>query len=128
MSNDGTEPVYPDRQTLREVVTILDVPEPLDETDQEIELLLESAQGNWSGLSQPKPAAGTSQAKDMPGALPTPESTPEPTTQHDPEPESDHEPEPDVVEMPRGWESVPAEAEAPDRRLNNAPRRKEISS
>ncbi|KAG9377455.1 hypothetical protein A1F94_011858 [Pyrenophora tritici-repentis] len=29
--------------------------------------------------------------------------------------------------MPRGWEQIPAEAEAPDRRLNNAPRREEIS-
>jgi hypothetical protein len=44
MSNNGTEPVYPDRQTLREVVTILDVLEPPEETDQEIELLLQSAQ------------------------------------------------------------------------------------
>jgi hypothetical protein len=44
MSNDGTEPVYPDRQTLREAVTILDVPEPPEETDQEIELLMQSAQ------------------------------------------------------------------------------------
>ncbi|KAF7574075.1 hypothetical protein PtrM4_056980 [Pyrenophora tritici-repentis] len=67
MSNDGTELVYPDRQTLREVVTILDVPEPLEETDQEIEALLQSAQRDWS------------------------------------------------VEMPRGWETIPAEAEAPDR-------------
>jgi hypothetical protein len=33
MSNDGTEPVYPDRQTLREAVTVLDVPEPPEETD-----------------------------------------------------------------------------------------------
>jgi hypothetical protein len=33
MSNDGTEPVYLDRQTLREVVTILDVLEPLDKTN-----------------------------------------------------------------------------------------------
>jgi hypothetical protein len=44
MSNDGTEPVYPDRQTLIEAVTILDVPEPPEETDQEIELLMQSAQ------------------------------------------------------------------------------------
>jgi hypothetical protein len=64
----------------------------------------------------------------MSGALPTPESTPELTTQHDPEPEPESEPKPDPVEMPRGWEPVPAEAEAPDRRSNNAPRRKEISS
>jgi hypothetical protein len=44
MSHNRTEPVYPDRQTLREMVTILDVPELLEETDQEIELLLQSAQ------------------------------------------------------------------------------------
>jgi hypothetical protein len=136
VSNDGTESVYPDRQTLREVVTILDVPEPPVETDQEIELLLQSAQGDWSDLSQPEPEAQASQAKDMSGALPTPESTPEPTTQHDaepepePEPESEHEPEPDsdAVDMPRGWKPIPAEAEAPCRRLNNAPRREELSS
>jgi hypothetical protein len=57
MANDGTEPVYPDQQTLREVVTVLDVPESLEETDQEIELLLQSAQRDWSGLSQPEPVA-----------------------------------------------------------------------
>jgi hypothetical protein len=133
MSNDGTEPVYPDRQTLREVVTILDVPEPLEETDQEIELLLQSAQRDWSGLSQPEQAARASQAKDMPGALPTPESTPEQMTELEPEPEPEHEletgrGEPEAVEMPRGWEPIPAEAELPDRRSNNAPRREEISS
>jgi hypothetical protein len=64
VSNDRTEPVYPDRQTLREVVTILDVPEPPEETDQEIELLLQSTQEDWSGLSQPEPVARASQAKD----------------------------------------------------------------
>ena len=80
MSNDGTEPVYPDRQTLREVVTILDVPEPLEETDQEIELLLQSAQEEWSGLSQSERAAQSNQAKDAPRPLPTPESTPDQTT------------------------------------------------
>jgi hypothetical protein len=32
MSNDGTEPVYPDWQTLREVVTILDVQKPPEVT------------------------------------------------------------------------------------------------
>jgi hypothetical protein len=103
---------------------------PPEETDQEIELLLQSAQEDWSGLSQPEPAIRASQAKDTPGALPTPESTPERTTQNEsePEPEPDPEPESDVVEMPRGWKPIPAEAEAPDRRLNNAPRRKEISS
>jgi hypothetical protein len=57
MANDRTEPVYSDQQTLREVVTILDVPEPPEETDQEIELLLHSAQADWSVLSQPEPAA-----------------------------------------------------------------------
>jgi hypothetical protein len=58
--------------------------------------------------------------------LPTPESTPEPTTKHDPEHEP--KPEPDAVEMPQGWEPVPAGAEAPDRQSNNAPRCEEISS
>jgi hypothetical protein len=33
MANNRIEPVYPDRQTLREVVAILDVPEPLEGTD-----------------------------------------------------------------------------------------------
>jgi hypothetical protein len=66
----------------------------------------------------------------VPGTLPTPKSTPEPTTQLEREPEREPEPEsePDTVEMPRGWEPIPAEAEAPDRRSNNAPRREEISS
>ncbi|KAF7452722.1 hypothetical protein A1F99_045000 [Pyrenophora tritici-repentis] len=131
MSSDGTEPVYPDRQILREVVTILDVPEPLEETDQEIELLLQSAQEDWSSLSWPEQAARTEQAKDTSHALPTPESTLGPTTRPEPEPEPEPEAvekdESEIVEMPRGWEPIPAEAEAPDRRLNNAPRREEIS-
>jgi hypothetical protein len=122
MSNDGIEPVYPDQQTLREVVTILDVPEPPEETDQEIELLLQSSQRDWNSPSQSEQPTQTNQDKDVPGTLPTPESTPEPTTQHEPEPELDS------VEMPRGWEPIPAEAEAPNRQSNNAPRREEISS
>ncbi|PZC88370.1 hypothetical protein A1F95_10962 [Pyrenophora tritici-repentis] len=119
MSNNGTEPVYPDRQTLREVLTILDVPEQLEETDQEIELLLKSAQRDWSGPSRSEQAARTDHAKDTSRTFPTPESTPESM----PEPE----PELETVEMPRGREQIPVEAEAPDRRLNNAPRREEIS-
>jgi hypothetical protein len=132
MANDGTEPVYPDRQTLREVVTVLDVPESLGETDQEIELLLQSAQRDWSGLSQPEPVAWASQAKDMPGSLPTPENTPEQTSQPEPELDTELEASEDeaaeAVEMLQDWEPIPAEVEAPDRRSNNAPRRKEISS
>jgi hypothetical protein len=52
MPNDGTELLYPDQQTLREVVTILDIPEPPEETGQEIKMLLQSMQRDWSGLSQ----------------------------------------------------------------------------
>ena len=116
MSNNGTEPVYPDRQTLREVVTILDVPELPEETDQEIELLLQSAQGDWSNLSQPERDARANQDKDMHGTLPTPESTPEATAERELEPELEavRADEPEAVEMPRGWEPIPAEAEALD--------------
>ena len=78
------------------MVTTLDIPEPLEETDQEIELLLQSAQGDWSGPRQTERASQTDQAKDAPRPLPTPESTPDQTTQ--PEPKL----EPEVVEMPRG--------------------------
>jgi hypothetical protein len=46
MANDGIEPGYPDQQILKEVVTILDVPEPPDETDKEIDQLLQSLQTN----------------------------------------------------------------------------------
>lgn len=63
--------------------------------------------------------------------MPTPESTPEPTTQQDTldvEAQYDLEPEQEAVEMPRGWEPIPADAEAPDQQSNNAPRREEISS
>jgi hypothetical protein len=63
MYNDGTEPVYPDRQILREVVTILVVPELPEETDQEIELLLQSTQRDWSGLSQLEPIAQASKPR-----------------------------------------------------------------
>ena len=52
MALDGTEPDYPHRRTLREVVAILDVLEPPEETDQEIELLLQSVKRDWSGLNQ----------------------------------------------------------------------------
>jgi hypothetical protein len=78
--------------------------EPPEETDQEIGVLLQWAQNDWSSLSQPERAARASQAKDGPRALPTPESTPEPTTQQDPEPESEpeSEPEQDAVQMQRG--------------------------
>ena len=133
MPDDGTEPVYPDRQTLREVVTILDVPEPPEETDQEIELLLQLAHRDWSKIDQPKQAAQVSHAKDTLRMLPTPENTPEPMTQGDypeaePEADPEVEPEAEAFEMPRGWEPIPADEEAPDRRSNNAPRREEISS
>jgi hypothetical protein len=63
--NDSTEPVYPDRQILREVVTILDVPEPLEETDQEIDQLLQSVQTDWSSVSLlHEQAARAEQVKD----------------------------------------------------------------
>ncbi|PZC87630.1 hypothetical protein A1F95_11301, partial [Pyrenophora tritici-repentis] len=121
----------------------------------EIELLLQSAQEDWSGLSWPEQAARTEQAKDTSHALSTPESTLGPTTRPEPEPEPEpeavekdepeaverdepeaverDEPEAverdelETVEMPRGWEQMPVEAEAPDRRTNNAPRREETS-
>ena len=107
MPDDGTEPVYPDRQTLREVVTILDVPEPPEETDQEIELLLQLAHRDWSKIDQPKQAAQVSHAKDTLRMLPTPENTPEPMTQGDypeaePEADPEVEPEAEAFEMPRG--------------------------
>jgi hypothetical protein len=67
----------------------------------------------------------------MPSALLTPENTPEPTSEREQEPENELDTgrgELEVVEMPRGWKPIPAEAEALDRRLNNALRREEISS
>jgi hypothetical protein len=88
------------------VVTVLDVPESLEETDQEIKLLLQSAQRDWSGLSQPEPVARASQAKDMPGLLPTPENTPEQTSQPEPELDTELEASEDeaaeAVEVPQG--------------------------
>ena len=56
----------------------------------------------------------------MPGTLPTPESTPGPTLEREPEREPEREleavgrDEPEAIEMPRGWEPIPAEAEALD--------------
>jgi hypothetical protein len=128
MAHDGTEPVYPDRQALREVVTILDVPEPPEETDQEIELLLQLAQEDWSSLSQPERAAQADQGKEAPHALPTPEDTPELELEPKHEPDAGENDATEAIDMPRGWEPIPANAEAPDRRSNNAPRREEISS
>jgi hypothetical protein len=61
--------------------------------------------------------------------LPTPESTLELTTDTlDLEAQYEPEPEQEAIEMPRGWNPIPANAEAPDRRSNNAPRREEIGS
>jgi hypothetical protein len=128
MAQDGTEPVYPDRQALREVVTILDVPEPPEETDQEIEMLLQSAQEDRSSLNQPEQAARAGQGKETPRALPTPEDTPGPEPELEPELDAGENDAIGSVDMPRGWEPIPANAEAPDRRSNNAPRREEISS
>ncbi|KAG9384230.1 hypothetical protein A1F94_006141 [Pyrenophora tritici-repentis] len=119
MSSDGTEPVYPDRQILREVVTTLDVPEPVEETDQEIELLLQSAQEDWT-RAEPEPEAVE---KDEPEAV----ERDEPEAVERDEPEAVERDELETVEMPRGWEQMPVEAEAPDRRTNNAPRREETS-
>jgi hypothetical protein len=67
----------------------------------------------------------------MPSALLTPENTPELTSEREQEPENEPDNrrgEPEAVEMPRGWKHILAKAEALDRRLNNALRRKEISS
>ena len=52
----------------------------------------------------------------MHGILPTPESTPQATAERELEPELEavRADEPEAVEMPRGWEPIPAEAEAPD--------------
>jgi hypothetical protein len=138
LSHDSTEAVYPDRQTLKEVVTILDVPEPPEETDHEIQLLLQSAREGQISVQHHERA---DQSKNTSRELPTPESTPEPTFWQDaldldlePEIEPEREPEiepdsnPDAMDLPRGWEPLPSDAEAPDRRLNNAPRREEISS
>jgi hypothetical protein len=126
MSYDGTEPVYLDRQTLREVVKILDIPELPEETDQETEILLQSAHTIGSNASQLEPDVRAEQAKDTTHALPSPKNTPEPGLQ--PEPELELEPDPKSIEIPRGWELIPSDAEAPDRRSNNAPRRDEIGS
>jgi hypothetical protein len=68
----------------------------------------------------------------MPGSLPTPENTPEQTSPPEPELNTELEASEDeaaeAVEMPQGWEPIPAKIEALDRRSNNAPRREEISS
>jgi hypothetical protein len=47
---------------------------------QEIEMLLQSSQRDWSSPSQSEEPTKTNQDKDVPGSLPNPESTPEPTT------------------------------------------------
>ncbi|KAF1927421.1 uncharacterized protein M421DRAFT_6197 [Didymella exigua CBS 183.55] len=51
--------------------------------------------------------------------LPTPESTPEPNEQSVSSQEN---------ELPRGWQAIAPDADAPDRRSNSAPRREETSS
>jgi len=130
LSYDGTEPVYPDRQTLKEVVTILDVPEPPKETNYEIQLLLQTAREGQISVQHHKRA---DLSKHTFRELPTPKNTPEPTFWQDAldldlEPEIEPESNLDAIDLPRGWEPIPSDAEAPDRRLNNAPRREEISS
>jgi hypothetical protein len=128
MSYDGTEPVYADRQTLREVVKILDVPEPPEETDQENEILLQSAHTIGSNTSQLEPAVQAEQAKDTTHALPSLKNMPEPEPGLQLELELELELEPKSIKIPRGWEPIPSDAEAPGQRSNNAPRRGEIGS
>ena len=50
----------------------------------------------------------------------TPENTPEPNEQSLSSQET--------VELPRGWQAIAPDDEAPNRQINNAPRREEISS
>ncbi|KAH6043913.1 hypothetical protein HBI67_248520, partial [Parastagonospora nodorum] len=130
-SENRTEEVYPSRQRLREIVATLDIPET-QENEQNIDQMLgqlhvddvdcrrsDEEQAEQQLLGE---AVGEQQSdkETTAGWLPTPEDTPEPNDQS--------VSSQDTVELPRGWQTIAPDADAPDRRSNNAPRREEISS
>jgi hypothetical protein len=128
-SESRTEEVYPSRQRLREIVNTIDILEPQD-NKQETNLALrnkdvtiyrqldaEQAEEQLLGeaVRQQQP-----DAKNTARWLPTPENTPKPNEQSLSSQET--------VKLPRGWQAIAPNADAPDRRSNNAPRQEEISS
>ncbi|UPX14861.1 uncharacterized protein EKO05_0005332 [Ascochyta rabiei] len=148
-SEHSMEEVYPERQRLREIATVLNILENLEEPEQ---LIGEShvseiipSQENVNETEDAHEAESVDEAEsqlmnEMAGHresqkevtestewLPTPEDTPEPSYLLDGNREI-VESSQESGSMPRGWQTLMPEAEAPDRRSNNAPRREDISS
>jgi hypothetical protein len=132
---------YPNRRTLRQLVTVLNIENP-PALDEEIEQALhlstrpaveeikeaEEAENQLIGELQQQEQTRRDFSKGYQG-LPSPEETPEPD-QND---QSDQNDQNDQAEdasssMPRGWQPIGEHQEAPDRVSNNAPRREEINS
>jgi len=118
---------YPPKQTLKQLVTILDIEEQTDDDDEEVleqlptaRRLQELQQIDQEEEQVEKPTSPEEQGDG--GCLPSPEATPEPDYTAL---ESDQS---DQASLPRGWQTVEDTQEAPDRASNNAPRREEISS
>ena len=128
-SESRTEEVYPSHQRLREIVNTIDIPEPQDD-EQETDLALRDKDVTIYRQSDAEQAEeqllGEAVRQQQPDAentarwLLTPENTPGPNEQSLSSQET--------VELPRGWQAIAPDDEAPDRRSNNAPRREEISS
>src|SRR5690242_5213710 len=85
-SKDKSDNVYADRQLLREVVTTLDVQDPEDQTDQEIEQLPFSSHQDYDSHETDAEKAEEQLQREMAAQelnktrrqLLTPEDTPEP--------------------------------------------------
>ncbi|KAF1930459.1 uncharacterized protein M421DRAFT_3521 [Didymella exigua CBS 183.55] len=125
---DRTKEAYPSCQRLREIVVTLNIPEAKDDEQETNEALrnADDVEHRQSEAEQAQEqllgeAAGQQQLDKESTArwLLTLESTPELNEQSESSQEN---------KLPRGWQALAPEADAPDRQSNNAPRQEEISS
>jgi len=131
---------YSDEKTLRQLVTVLDIEDP-PASDEEVEQALHLARPAIEEIEEADEAEDQlicelrQQEKERQDlskgfqGLPSPEETPEPD-QSDQSDQNDQNDQAEITSspMPRGWQPIREDQEAPDRVSNNAPRRDEISS
>jgi hypothetical protein len=126
---------YPQDRELRRLATVLDI-EDIPEAEDIDQAPMISAQASAplsriqeDDQAENQPLSQLDQSKETDQALPTPEATPEPDQSsggddHDQDQDQDQ----DEYVMPRGWQPISQDQEIPDRVINNAPRREEVSS
>ena len=122
---------YPKERTLRQLVAVLDIEDPPtadEEIDQALHLstrltqeIQESEEAETQSSNELQHQEQRHRAFDKGyQSLPSPEETPELEVLESEEVQTESP-------MPRGWQTVTQDEEAPDRVNNNAPRREEIS-